>query len=89
MMTRSHMHNTPLEVVDSCKYLGVTIQHDLRWSEHIHNVTVKASRTLSFLRRNLKLNNQQLKETAYSSLVRLQLEYAGSSQMQSCVWWLL
>ena len=65
-----------MEVVDSCKYLGVTIQHDLRWSEHIHNITVKASRTLSFLRRNLKLNNQQLKETAYFSLIRPQLEYA-------------
>ena len=74
------LHNTPLEVVDSCKYLGVTIQHDLRWSEHIQSITAKASRTLSFLRRNLKLNNQQLKETAYFSLVRLQLEYA-------CVIW--
>ena len=60
---------TPLEVVDSCKYLGVTIQHDLRWSEHIHNITVKANLMLSFLRRNLKLNNQHLKETAYFSLV--------------------
>ena len=76
------LHNTLLEVVDSCKYLGITIQHDLRWSEHIHNITVKASRThaLSFLRRNLKLNNQQLKKTAYFSLVRPQLEYA-------CVVW--
>ena len=44
-----YLHNTPLEVVDSCKYLGVTIKHDLRWSEHIHNITVKASHTLSFL----------------------------------------
>ena len=56
------LYNTPLEVFDSCKYLGVTIQHDLRWSEHIHNITVKASRTLSFPRRNLKLNNRQLKK---------------------------
>ena len=50
----------------------LTIQ---RWSEHIHNITVKAKRTLSFLQRNLKLNNQHLKKTAYFLLVRLQLEY--------------
>jgi len=68
-----YLHNTPLEVVDSCKYLGVTVQHDLRWSEQIHNITVKANRTLSFFRRN---PNQYLKETAYFSLVRPQLEYA-------------
>jgi len=30
-----YLHNIPLEVVDSCKYLGVTIQHDLRWSEQL------------------------------------------------------
>ena len=24
-----YLHNTPLEVIDSCKYLGVIIQHDL------------------------------------------------------------
>ena len=77
-----YLHNTPLEIVDSCKYLGVTIQHDLKWSEHIivHNITVKTNRTLSFLRRNLKLNNHYLKETAYFLLVRPQLEYA-------CVVW--
>ena len=37
---------------------------------------------LSFLRRNLKLNNQHLKQTAYFSLVRPQLEYTCA------VWWL-
>jgi len=45
----------------------MAVKHDLQWSEHIHNITVKANRTLSFLRRNLKLNNQYLKETAYFS----------------------
>ena len=50
------------------------VQHDLRWSEHIHNITVKANRMLSFLQRNLKLNNQYLKETAYFFIK--QLEYA-------------
>ena len=38
---------------------------------------MKASRTLSFLKRNLNLNNQHIKETAYFSLVRPQLEYTS------------
>ena len=63
-----YLHNTLLQIVENCKYLGVTIQSDLKWSKHIHNIIVNASRTLSFLRRNLKLNNQHLKETAYFSL---------------------
>jgi len=54
-------------------YLVVTIQHDLRWSEAIHNITVKANCTLSFLRRNLKLNNQYLKEQHSMTTARIRL----------------
>ena len=72
-----YLHYTPLQIVENCMYLGVTIQSDLNWFKPIHNITVKASHTLSFLRINLKLHNQQLKETAYFSLVQPQLEYAS------------
>ena len=65
-------------VVDHCKYLGITIQSDLKWSNHIHNVTAKANRTLSLLRRNLKSVSQSLRETAYFTLVRPQLEYVAA-----------
>ena len=52
---------TVLENVDSIKYLGVTITHDLRWNTHISNRCTKASRTLSFLRRNLYQCPQDVK----------------------------
>ena len=44
-----------LENVDSIKYLGVTITHDLRWNTNISNICTKANRTLGFLRRSLSV----------------------------------
>ena len=71
------LHSTPLNKLNSCKYLGVTIQSDLKWSQHIHQIAVKANvSTLSLIKRNLKLANKSLRETAYFTLVQSQLDYA-------------
>jgi hypothetical protein len=70
------LHGKKLEHVSTAKYLGVTLSHDLRWNQHITNITNKANRTLGFLRRNLQINHPQLKTTAYNSLVRPSVEYA-------------
>ena len=67
-----------LESVDSCKYLGVTITSDLRWNQHVGNITSKANRTLGFLRRNLKINYPALKTTAYQALVRPLVKYSST-----------
>ena len=71
---------TVLENVDSIKYLGVTITHDLRWNAHISNMCTKANRTHGFLRRNIYQCSQDVKEAAYRGLVCPILEYG------SCVW---
>jgi hypothetical protein len=44
------LHNHQLDVVDSSKYLGVTINKNLRWDDHINNITARANRTLGFLK---------------------------------------
>ena len=67
-----------LREVDQAKYLGITISSELDWSPHISNISAKANNTLAFLRRNLKYCPRQLKENAYISLVRSQLEYSAS-----------
>jgi len=72
-----HGHN--LEHVDKAKYLGITIQSDLRWDSHINNICNKANKTLGFLRRNLNISSTSVKEQAYKSLVRPSLEYACSA----------
>ena len=70
------LHGEILERCDNSKYLGVTIQSNLQWDDHIGNICKKASRTLGVIRRNLQVSSKDLKERAYLSLVRPQLEYS-------------
>jgi oligoendopeptidase F len=58
-------------------YLGVQIQEDLKWKEHINNVTKKARFTLGFLRRNLQHCSRECRKTAYIALVRSITEYGA------------
>jgi hypothetical protein len=44
--TRYFLHGHRLEVVDSRKYLGVTLSEDLSWRKHVEATSSKASRTL-------------------------------------------
>ena len=67
-----------MEVVDSSKYLGVTISEDLAWKKHIDNTVNKANRTLGFIRRNLGDCTAPVKAAAYSTLVRPVLEYSST-----------
>ena len=71
------LHGTELKSAETAKYLGVTIRKDLNWKPHIENVSSKASNTLKFIKRNVQTNNQKLKETAYNTYVRPQLEYCA------------
>ena len=78
---RTHIYslnNHILQTVDQEKYLGINISNDLNWSAHINNNTNKSNSKLGFLRRDLKRCPHKLKETAYITLVRSTLEYAGS-----------
>lgn len=58
---RKHVTNSynirghKLDVVDSAKYIGVTIHKNFRWNEHIDNITKKANSTRAFIQRNLQL----------------------------------
>lgn len=62
----------------SYKYLGVHITSSLSWTTHIQTICSKASRTLGFLRRNLKSASPEVKKLAYITFVRPKLEYASS-----------
>ena len=78
-ITRNYkMGGEILHHVSSQAYLGVEIHENLNWKSHITTVASKAGRTLGFLRRNLGKCSPQIKEKAYISLVRSQLEYASA-----------
>ena len=77
--TDYHLHGCVLESEPSAKYLGVTISEDLRWTDHINNISKKANQTLGFIKCNIWVHNRDLKATAYKTLVRPQLEYASTS----------
>ena len=72
------LHDQILEAVDHAKYLGVELSSNLGWNRHIQSITSKASKSLGFIKRNLKVKNKVVRETAYKTLVRPQLEYAST-----------
>ena len=76
--TDYRLHGCVLESVPSAKYLGVNISEDLRWTDHINNISKKANQTLEFIKRNIRVHNRDLKATAYKTLVRPQLEYVST-----------
>ena len=67
------------------KYLGVHISQDLKWNSHINFISSKANQTLGFLKHNLKINPQTIKEKAYKSIVRPKLEYCNSAWDPKCI----
>ena len=76
--TRHQIHGHTLEVVDSCKYLGVTISEDLNWRKHNDDTVNKANKTLGFVRRNLSDCSAPVKSAAYTTMVRPRLEYSST-----------
>ena len=67
-----------LQTVNSVNCLELCFTKDLSWNEHINNVCSKATKTLGFLRRNLKISSRGIKETAYKTLVLPIMEYAAA-----------
>ena len=55
----------------------MNISHDLSWHTHVDATAAKASKTLGFSRRNLNECTKEVKETAFTVLVRPTLEYAS------------
>ena len=66
-----------IQEVNYIKYLGVTIDSQLNWNEHIKAISQKANATKGFLHRNITSCPTKVKLNCYKSLVRPVLEYAS------------
>ena len=78
MNTIYMLHGQVLKAVTSAKYLGVDISSTLSWNSHTDRVVGNANRPLGLIRRNIKTKMSKVRETAYNTLVRPQLEYASA-----------
>ena len=75
-----NIHGINLEIQNSAKYLGLTIDNKLSWNDHCDSIYKKASYMLSFLERNLQRCPPHIKQQCFSALVRPILDYG------CCVW---
>ncbi|KAJ8876169.1 hypothetical protein PR048_024078 [Dryococelus australis] len=66
------------EAAAEYKYLGIVLQGDLRWIKQVERVVAKGRRALGMLGRMLKGVRCEVKEKAYSTMVRPMLEYAAA-----------
>ena len=48
------LHNHTLESVSSAKYLGITLQSDLKWTQHANNIVANANKVLDSWKETLK-----------------------------------
>ena len=72
------LHGQVLESVTCAKYLGVDISSDLTWNSHVDRITGNANRIIGFIRPNIKTKMPRVRETAYTTLARPQLECASA-----------
>jgi hypothetical protein len=50
---------------------GITLQSDLKWTQHANNIVANANKSLGFLKRNLKTSNTNIKSQANVGQVRV------------------
>jgi len=67
-----------IKSVDSIKYLGVTIDRKVTWTEHTDRIVLKANRVHGFLYRNFKMCSINIKAKLYKTSIQPILKYAST-----------
>ena len=67
-----------LETVTCARYLGVDISSNLSWGSDIDRITGTANKTLGFIKINIRTKMSGVREAAYTTFARPQLENAAA-----------
>ena len=67
---------TPLQQVNSAKYLGILVTSDLSWSEHIARICSKTRKLIGLMYRRFHYCSPELLLRLYKAFIRPHLEYA-------------
>ena len=70
--------NTPLQRVESIKFLGVIIEEKLSWVKHTQHVICKVRSSIGSLYEMRKVIPKKLKTVVYNSIINSQLSYGIS-----------
>lgn len=74
------IYNQEIEQVTNYKYLGLTIQNNLKWNIHINMVKRKISAISGIIKRMGNHVNQSTQKMIYAAYIQSQLSYL------SCIW---
>ena len=69
------IHELPLTVTTTYKFLGVTMNSTLTWNDHVNSVVAKANKTLGFIWHTAGKTSAKALMSLYRSLVVPVLEY--------------
>ena len=72
------MHNQVLDIVSSVGYLGVDLSTKLNLNTHIQRISSNPNKSLGYIKRNIRPKHPGVREAAYKTLVRPQLEYGST-----------
>ena len=72
------LHGQILESAGGSKYLGVKISGNLSFENHIQKICTSASRSLEFIKRNIRTKYPAIRKMAYKTLLRPLVDYSPS-----------
>ena len=75
-MNEYKLHGDILEVIESEKDLGVTVNNTFKWDEQIKNSLANANKNIAWVSRNVICKSKEVMTIIYKSLIRPHLEYA-------------
>ena len=77
------LDNSEIEQVFSTKFLGIIVNENLTWSDHIHVLLIKTSKNLGVICKLSKSLPLDILHTLYNTLIDPYFQYGNIANMES------